>query len=463
MLRSYSGAQGALLKPKGLSVIWGILGVALICFSVCLSHVARHATPSPVSFVLLMGLTSVVYFLSIWLAHRCPVSLSFAYLILIALICRLVLLATPPVFEDDIYRYLWDGKVLSHGMNPFMFPPNAPELTELRDANWEKVNYPQVCTIYPPLAQMLFGATYGMGIRSITTLKAVFSLFDMANILLIAAVLTMLGLPKSWTLAYAWSPLVLKEFTNSGHIEPVMLFFLLLAVYLLFVKKPQKVWAGVSLGTAICIKLIPVFLLPLFGRTGRWKSLCFAALACVAFYLPFVGARMQLFSGSLMYSRYWTFNASLFTLLDPVQTGLIPNVATLPINPLRLLVMLGIIGYALIAARQLESTDRLGTIRAIRNVLAAYLLLMPTVDPWYVCWLLPFLCFSPSRGLLLFTLTAVLSYWYYLGNVLPAWVLWVEYVPVYLLLVWDWGEPIMRRRWAAGTSVVTTDGPGSGI
>ena len=429
----------------GMRVVWLLLGMALVGFSSWLAILAQRPSPSPVAFVLLMGGAGVCYGLSIWLAHRCPSSLSFGYLLLIAVICRLVLLATPPLFDDDMHRYLWDGKVCSHGINPFAYPPNAPALTALRDENWREVNYPQVSTIYPPLAQLLFAAAYRGGLRTIPALKAVWCLFDVGNILLIAAILAAVGLPKCWTLAYAWSPLALKEFANSGHLEPVMLCFLLVSVYLLLRGKTWFLGVGAALGAAICVKLVPVFFLPLCWRLGRWKLLLSTALVCLVLYLPFRSAGAQLFSGTLMYSRYWLFNAGIFALLNAVQAAMLPQTASFPFNPLRILILLVIFGYAGMISRHVAPTDRIGAIRAVRNILAACLLLMPTVDPWYVCWLLPFLCIVPSRGLLLLTITSVLSYLYYVGQVLPAWVLWAEYLPVYLLLGWDWLLPLIRH------------------
>ena len=403
---------------------------------------AGNAQPVAAEYVALAVGAGMVYLIAVWRCRRRPASIRFRYVLLVGVACRLLLLSTPPLFDDDIHRYLWDGKVLNHGYNPFSAPPLAPALAALRDANWEQVNYPQVRTIYPPLAQGIFGLAYFFGLHTASGLKGMILVFDMANILLIAALLTLLRLPRSWTIAYAWSPLAMKEFANSGHIEPVMLCFLLLALYLLLRARPR--WAGVSFAAAVLTKLIPLMLLPLCWRLGRWKTVAAAGVAVILLYLPFIGAGGALFSGALTYARYWTFNGSIFALLNAAQSALFAGTAQLPFNPLRLLVLMLIGGYAVAAARNVAVTDRLGIMVYTRNVLALYLLLMPTVDPWYVCWLLPFLCFKPSWGLLLLTVTCNLSYLYYSHGTFPLWIPLVEYTPVYLLLLGEWW--VARRR-----------------
>jgi hypothetical protein len=39
----------------------------------------------------------------------------------------------PPRSSDDLYRYLWDGRVQAAGINPYRYVPAAPELAGLRD------------------------------------------------------------------------------------------------------------------------------------------------------------------------------------------------------------------------------------------------------------------------------------------------------------------------------------------
>jgi len=414
---------------------WGIIGGLLLVASGVLHLLARADAPAASRFVILELLAGLVYLLAVWQSYRNPASLSLWYILSIALGCRLLVLSAPVVFDDDIHRYLWDGKVLARGVNPYRYAPLANELWMLRDENWTRVGYPQIHTLYPPLAECLFAGAWLLGLRTIFLLKCLFLLFDLANILLIVLLLTRLQLPGGWVIAYAWSPLAVKEFANSGHLEPVLLFFMLLTLVGVIGKKPRFQLAGAWWGLAILTKFVPLLWAPLLWRVGRWRMVLPAMLVIGIGYLPFLGAGRQLISGAGMYSRYWTFNDGIFAVLSALQRAILPGLARLPINPLRVLVMVVTAGYAVYVARQCRVDDQRALPAAGGNILAGCLLLSPTVDPWYICWLLPFLCFTPNAGLLLWTVTCQLSYLYYLHGTFPVWIPLAEYLPVALVLL----------------------------
>lgn len=398
----------------------------LVTLTACLGLIARQQQPSPPLFVASQTLSACVYLFATYLVVAKAHKVSFEWLLVVAVICRLILLPSQPLFDNDIYRYLWDGKVLANGVNPFLYPPSSPELAPLRDGHWPLIGYPDVRTIYPPLAQVVFGLSSTLGLRTPLGLKSLIFLFDVANILLIAGLLRRLGQPESWAIVYAWSPLAIKEFANSGHIEPVMIFLVLLALWFWLGGRSEPVLGGICFGAAVLVKLIPILLLPAAWRLGRWKSVAAATLVIAAVYLPFASAGPMLFQGAAVYSKCWTFNYSSFGLLSLVFHN--PGLA-------RAAAMLLVAGYSIWATRRLTLNDPIGVVRIVRNVLAVCLLLSPTVDPWYVCWLLPFLCIAPSTGLLLFTVTCNLSYLYYAHNTYPVWIPMLEYAPVYVLLL----------------------------
>ena len=274
-------------------------------------------------------------------------------------------------------------------------------------------------------------------------LKCLFFLFDVGNILLIALLLKRLRLPISWAIVYAWSPLAVKEFANSGHLEPVLLFFALLMLVFLLCEKPGYLAAGVCWGVAILTKFVPLLWTPLLWRMGRWRVMLPAILVIGTLYLPFLGAGLKLFSGAVMYGRYWTFNGGAFALLSTLLQAFLPGRAQSLLTPLRGLMAVITIGYALYVAKQCRLSDHRSVLAACGNTLAVCLLFSPTVDPWYICWLLPFLCFTQSPGLLLWTVTCMLSYLYYAHHTFPVWIPCGEYLPVALVLLGGW---IVRKR-----------------
>jgi hypothetical protein len=109
---------------------------------------------------------------------------------------RVTLLGHSPVGSDDVYRYVWDGKVAAHGINPFSYAPTDPRLQSLRtDTLPEKINFPAMRTVYPPLAQGFFLASHLLFGDSIAGLKLLLVLCDAASIALLLLLLRRLGLP----------------------------------------------------------------------------------------------------------------------------------------------------------------------------------------------------------------------------------------------------------------------------
>jgi hypothetical protein len=247
-----------------------------------------------------------------------------------AVVFRLLMLPSWPVQEIDYYRYLWDGRVTLDGGNPYHFSPwavlatgpHAPPSSEVNDL-WllasqsdsvrtilERVHYPQIPTAYPPVAQGVFALAAALTPADapvyvhLLVWKAALLVFDLGTILLIVLLLRRLGLPAGWCLAYAWCPLVLKEFANSGHFDAIAVFFTTLTLYLLCGVKAtadtapasmsRAVWACVVLGLAILAKSYPIVLLPLVAAVllawlGRRALVPLSAVVAVvvAGYLPF--------------------------------------------------------------------------------------------------------------------------------------------------------------------------------
>ena len=113
--------------------------------------------------------------------------------------------------------------------------------------------------------------------------------------------------------------------------------------------------------------------------------------------------------------------------------------------------MIGI--YATWAALSVRKTDRIAAIACCRNVFAVCLLLMPVVNPWYVTWLLPWMCVTPSVGLLLFSVTCSLAYFHFAYDYLPLWALLLEYVPVYFILTAEfWPRRVIKGRFRRVTA-----------
>jgi hypothetical protein len=246
---------------------------------------------------------------------------------------RVLLLPSWPIQEIDYYRYLWDGRVVLHGCNPYCYTPwqidqvaspargegtregcDLPALVELSrqsasvQAIFQGVHYREVPTAYPPLAQGIFALSALLTPSAapvwahVVIWKILVLGFDLGTLALLILLLRRLELPEVWCLAYAWCPLVLKEFANSGHFDAIAVFFTMLAVQLLvslvgsMEGTMAKACLGLAaLGLAVLAKSYPVVLLPVaiawLLAWLRWRALVPAAVfaaVVVAGYLPFV-------------------------------------------------------------------------------------------------------------------------------------------------------------------------------
>jgi len=387
-----------------------------------------------------------------------------------ALLFRVTLLFSRPIQEDDFYRYLWDGKVVASGLNPYRVAPLAvlnstrasrslsepfvqsEDSEELRrltnipahDDNFalilSRVNHPEVPTIYPPLAQAVFALTALVAPGSLLALRLVLLGLDLAICGLMVTVLQHLGLNALLVLVYAWSPLVIKETINSAHYDVVPTFFLVLA-FLLCLKK-HALLAHASLALAILGKIYPLLLIPIFlwhtivsqGRGRAFLGLVVVAVVVVLGYAPFLDAGPMLWQGTLAFAERWQTNSGLFPLL-----GWIVGARWMANTVVALL--LGGSVLALLMRHDLREDRALLWVSFL--ALGSLFLLSPVGNPWYFLWLLPFLCVFPLRSwLLLSGLLGLYYLWFYFVYRGAAetfrWVLWLEYVPFYGMLLWEW-------------------------
>lgn len=224
-----------------------------------------------------------------------------------AIAYRALLVFTPPILEVDIYRYLWDGQVTVSGANPFRYSPatvrgsispadaDLQHLLTLRksraaDEVLARVHFPELTTVYPPVSQVVFALAAGSSpsdadvVTLRLILKAWLLAFDIGTILVLAALLSQLRMAPGWLVAYAWCPLVLKEFANSGHLDTIAVFWMMAAIAAVvrgvFTHRELShsrrfLWCClgvICLGLGVGAKLFPVILAPLFAA-AIWRKL----------------------------------------------------------------------------------------------------------------------------------------------------------------------------------------------
>lgn len=360
------------------------------------------------------------------LAARRPDRVVAVAVIVAAVLTRVVLIPARPDLSSDIHRYAWEGRVVLHGANPFAVVPADSSLAVLRDADFARINHRHMATIYPPLAQGVFALAAWIR-PGVFALKALFVLFDLATAAALMVLLRARGRPPTHAVVYAWSPLVILETAHSGHMDALGVFFFVLGIAL--VARGRGAAGHAAFGASFLAKYSGAVLLPFLVARRRWRGLIVFAAVAVSGYLPFLEAGPRLLDSLRTYGATWSFNGPPFMAL----TGLLGD-ASLSRG---LLAGTGI-AFAVAAAFREKDVARYAFL-----VTGCSLLLAPTVYPWYLIWIIPFLSLYPNRGWIAFTGLVMFSYQVWAvyeasgAWMLPAWVLAVEYVPFYGLLARD--------------------------
>jgi hypothetical protein len=385
-----------------------------------------------------------------------------------ALVFRIVMALGPPALSDDVYRYVWDGRVQLHGIHPYLHPPLDPALESLRDSDWEHINHRELETIYPPLSEAVFAglAAMGAGVRGF---KMAAGLADFAVVLALAYLLRCVSLPPERVLLYAWNPLAIVETAGSGHHEAFGIALVVLAAAWTHVGRPRL--AALGLAGGIQIKLLPAAMIPSYVRRWPVSAVVVLTVATIAIALPYALTGPAFGGGMLHYAGRWERNGFLFEgilgiyealdLAPWLKTGLSAlqqRLAwdALPWDWLYRHVWpphLARATAAALAVAWLARVSLRNDLDAARQTFAAFggvLLLAPTMHPWYVLWILPFAAAFLSRGGLWLAALVPLAYLGGVGDV-PWWARAIEFVPAFALLLWGRGHAPTPRRDSMGT------------
>lgn len=368
-----------------------------------------------------------------------------------ALLFRLVSAAGAPALSDDVYRYVWDGRVQLHGTHPYAHSPLDPELEPLRDADWEKINHPELRTIYPPLSQVAFAGLAALGLGP-TGFRVALGIADFGVVLLLLAWLRRRDLPQERVLLYAWNPLAVLETAGSGHVEPLGVLAVVAAAGWLAGRR--NALAGGALACAIQIKLLPLVLVPGFILRTKWRGAVALVAVLVGLTLPYAVTGPAVGDGLFAYAERWEFNATLYTILEvgaerlaPVETlkasiGWLEQRIDAPAGVWawlyghvwpRELARLAAAALALVWTGWVVLRLRRPVAAEILLVFGGVLLLTPTLHPWYLLWVLPWAAVERSWPWLVLAAMIPLAY-AVSGDVPPALKL-VEFLPPLALAV----------------------------
>ena len=445
-----TNATTNLLKRSNLLLI--VLGCAL--FAVYLWSLRAHSTADIVWFLQLVLIASVLYIAACWLVIRTQSNhLTLLIVLVFAVLFRLSLLFAPPYLSDDIYRYVWDGRVQAAGVNPYRYAPTDPALEHLRDDKiYPRINHNYAPTIYPPLAEAIWFVTTRVS-ESVTWMKITVILFEGIAIWAVLQLLGLVGLPRHRILLYAWHPLAVWEFAGSGHLDAIAIAFIALA--LLSRRRKAAAASGLALACAALVKLFPAVLLPALYKRRDWKMPLVFALAIIFAYLPYLGVGARGVIGFLpgYVQERGMFSGEQFFILAAIRR--LPLGFRVPTGAFIVFTILILAIVALWAlARQRGTYDQSLTNCLI--IACTFTVLLAPHFAWYFTWLVPFLCFVPSVPVIYLTLSSFLLYltWLYWADDPVFKIKVAMFVPFFLLL----GFSLWKRRAKLSIKVPAVEG-----
>ena len=378
----------------------------------------------------------------------------------VGLVVRSVLFVTEPALEDDYNRYLWDGGVTVHGLNPYALAPATAleqgeetaigRLALSADVVMERINHPDLKTIYPPVTQAAFALAHILKPWSLGAWRLVCLVGEVATLALLLMLLADARRSPLWVSLYWWNPLIIKEMINSAHMEAILMPLVLAA--LLLAARKRMVPATVMLGLAAGAKLWPILLAPLLLRPllDRPRMLIvYTALLGVllaAWALPPLLGGIDETSGFVAFASFWQTNSALFPAVAKLVDVVLATLR-LPVENAGLIARLGL-GLTVaavavwVALRPWTTTADL--MQKAGLVASALFLLSPAQFPWYAAWMMPFLVFRPSLALL--GLTALLPIYYASFHFLAReqydtfryGLVWLIWLPVWAGLAIEW-------------------------
>lgn len=380
-------------------------------------------------------------------------------LVVLSFVFRVLFLLAIPNLSQDFYRFLWDGRLLAEGINPYLFTPlsyaelgNSPiAQAQILIDGMGSLNASHYSN-YAPINQLCFyiaGLFSGNNILgSVVILRLLIIAADAGTLFFGYKLLKNLKLPVYHIYWFILNPFIIIELTGNLHFEGVMIFFLVWGLYLLY--KRQWLYAGIILGLSISAKLIPLMFLPVFLKwfqSKQQQSLSFGKLigfyltvmtTTILTFLPFYNASLfDNYSKTIgLYFQNFEFNASLYYLARAVgyaisgynQIAIIGKIIPIVV----VLVILGITFYR-------KNYDYKSLVASLLFCISFYFFTATTVHPWYIATVLILSVFTNYKFPVLWSFVVMLSYLTYFNNdnLENFWVLLIQYGCLYSFFIWE--------------------------
>ncbi len=367
---------------------------------------------APGAFLVLFSLAFLAYGCGVFAAYRLRSRVAVTTIVAIGLGARAILLPTSPSLSTDAYRYVWDARVTAAGIDPYAYAPTAPELAGLRDSRiYPQLNHPAWLSVYPPPAQAFFRAVYWIAPDSVAAMKVALGIAELLALGALGLLLRALDLPAGRLVIYAWNPLLLVEIWGSGHLDALVL--LTVPAAALASARRRDGLAAALLGVGTLVKLYPAILFVLLP--GRRRASVIGAFAgVIAVGVVATGA-----------PSHWPLAPiGRYVRDEYFNPGLVRSFVNEP------MLALAFTAAWVVAFAWRGGAGHLAE-RAVPLV-TGFIVLAPSVFPWYAVWLVPLLAVTPSAPLIVFTGTVAFAYAFFLFEpwAIPWWARLIEVAPL---------------------------------
>jgi len=421
-------------------ILYAFSSLSLLSYLILAYLIERHHTWS------LMGLYLILFASYIVLYTSANSSGHYRFLLFGSIIFRLIFLVSMPELSDDIYRFIWDGRLWVNGINAYTNTPDffiAASIPGIDGDLYEQMNSPHYYTVYPPFSQFIFwiSALWGGNsvLASTVVMRIFIILFELGNLFFIKQILSQYNINTKKLLIYALNPLIILELTGNLHGEVMMIFFLLASIWLY--QRKRIIESGLNFGLSIASKMLTLMLSPLWiRRLGIKNSLLMGlislSIVLIAF-LPMI--QVSNFGGIgssfALYFQKFEFNASIYYLVRVIGFHVKGyNIIASSGKWMAILTFTSIMGYSL-----WERNWKVPLPHSFLMVFTIYLIFATTVHPWYITTLVCLSVFTPYYFPVVWSFFIFLTYAGYHsdGYLENLWLVSLEYLCVAGYLIYE--------------------------
>jgi hypothetical protein len=382
---------------------------------------ALAITEAPLGTPLFFAFAAVPAVVYGWLLRRLLAGESGSDRLLLTALLLAVAFRIPPAVapvgaDNDMVRYMYDGRLQRLGVNPFLYLPADPQLAWTHTDITARMPSIRARTPYPAAAQLFFRLVVSIR-ETPRAMKIALVLCDLLTMGVLVRWLRQTGRSPWLALAYAWNPLVILEVAHSGHIDALGALWIAVAAWMLTTGRTMR--AAIAFVIAVASKLLPIVLVPLFWKRIRVRDAVAGAVVLAVLYFPFRSAGALPLGAVPNVVAFIRFNGPLFKGLAALFT---PQGAAAA----------AVLGGLAVAA-WMRFTRRADDPAAWAWPMAVSLAAAPVIYPWYLLYYTPFLFSVSTVPLVVWTYSALPVYivWYLskYGHrwFVPAPVMWLEF------------------------------------